>query len=579
MQKNNTDVPYFNSYNPSLDTMQQEQLEFYDTWVNEIEQGNYLDIKGNLGYIYVYISRIFNISEENKYDTFYEQVLEIQKHYSEYQKIAEYCNWLISDYYVTKKQYKEALFFYPRKLDPWHFALLKNAGDNYTIKDAVKEYGYKFKGENNLTDFGKSIIDEIQNEIVLMYKEIESSRSVNIIDICTTIVPNSRRNLFRLYDSQLMADTTITQYEFDSEKFSSYILDCYRVAENRVRQKMGLPLIGQGWLGETKLYYEIKKTFSDLKVTQHEKLPFLRQQHLDVFIHQLNVGLEYQGDQHIKPVDYFGGEANFKKTLERDERKKVLCEQNGISLIYVYPGYDINEVLLTVKDVCANRGTRLSVDKFSDDDMISIQNEIDEQYFRNNAQNPINKHVKIKNQKKDKFTKWLNDKGIRVHDYNEKELSNFEDYFLKNLDNSEDPIDKHYWLSELSYLHYRHREHQGSIEKCIEYCLRDIELFEDCMTRYELGGFDSLISEFRQTLGHNPTPDPKTHILMYSFILVIKRVLVIYEKLGQYDMAIDLCNKAIKMEMKDISTKHGFEGRITYLQRMKSNNIKVKDDE
>lgn len=137
-------VPFYNPYNPSLELMNKEQLGFYNAWCKGMLHGNYPDISGNLGYIYVYISKIFNPKDDPYYDDFIRRVLDIQSHYKEYKKIDDYCNWLISDYYLSKKQFKKALNYYPRKPDPHSFVLLKNAGGDYTIKDAIDEYHYIF---------------------------------------------------------------------------------------------------------------------------------------------------------------------------------------------------------------------------------------------------------------------------------------------------------------------------------------------------------------------------------------------------------------------------------------------------
>ena len=72
-------------------------------------------------------------------------------------------------------------------------------------------------------------------------------------------------------------------------------------------------------------------------------------QSLDIFIKELNIGIEYQGAQHIRPVEYFGGKEAFKKTQERDKKKKRLCNRNGIKLIYVYENYVLEDVFNEIK--------------------------------------------------------------------------------------------------------------------------------------------------------------------------------------------------------------------------------------
>ena len=69
----------------------------------------------------------------------------------------------------------------------------------------------------------------------------------------------------------------------------------------------------------------------------------------DVFVCGKNIAFEYQGKQHFEPVDFFGGEKNFKEQAERDILKKKLSEENGITLIYVNYDEDVSVDLIKEK--------------------------------------------------------------------------------------------------------------------------------------------------------------------------------------------------------------------------------------
>ena len=52
--------------------------------------------------------------------------------------------------------------------------------------------------------------------------------------------------------------------------------------------------------------------------------------------------IEYQGEQHFKSIDFWGGEERFLKQKERDEIKQKYCIQNNIKLIIIsYLDYNI----------------------------------------------------------------------------------------------------------------------------------------------------------------------------------------------------------------------------------------------
>ena len=59
------------------------------------------------------------------------------------------------------------------------------------------------------------------------------------------------------------------------------------------------------------------------------KLPF------DFFIPSLNCLIEYDGEQHFRPVSRFGGEEGFEKLRQRDELKNQYSKKNGIKLIRI----------------------------------------------------------------------------------------------------------------------------------------------------------------------------------------------------------------------------------------------------
>ena len=48
-----------------------------------------------------------------------------------------------------------------------------------------------------------------------------------------------------------------------------------------------------------------------------------------------------------KNVKYFGGESGLIKRIKRDNRKKELCEQNGIKIVYIdWNEKDIEEKII-----------------------------------------------------------------------------------------------------------------------------------------------------------------------------------------------------------------------------------------
>ena len=55
----------------------------------------------------------------------------------------------------------------------------------------------------------------------------------------------------------------------------------------------------------------------------------------DFYIPEFNMCIEYQGEQHYRPVSIFGGYDSFKSQIKRDKIKKSYCKLNSIDLLII----------------------------------------------------------------------------------------------------------------------------------------------------------------------------------------------------------------------------------------------------
>lgn len=67
--------------------------------------------------------------------------------------------------------------------------------------------------------------------------------------------------------------------------------------------------------------------------------------YIDFYLPDFNCFIEYNGEQHYKPIKHFGGEIRFNKQLIRDSNLRVYCDINNIQLIEIKFDQDI-EILL-----------------------------------------------------------------------------------------------------------------------------------------------------------------------------------------------------------------------------------------
>jgi len=80
-------------------------------------------------------------------------------------------------------------------------------------------------------------------------------------------------------------------------------------------------------LKERGITFKQQYTFSDCRNTL--PLPF------DFYLPEHNICIEYNGIQHYKPIDYFGGKKAFESQKKRDKIKSDYCKSNNIQLISI----------------------------------------------------------------------------------------------------------------------------------------------------------------------------------------------------------------------------------------------------
>lgn len=105
--------------------------------------------------------------------------------------------------------------------------------------------------------------------------------------------------------------------------------------ENIVREEFGYRKVGERWTSETLLFQIVCKLFPNHRVLRHHRPDWLQGLELDIFLPDLQLAIEYQGQQHYHPIDAWGGEQALLGLQRRDVRKARICERRGITLISV----------------------------------------------------------------------------------------------------------------------------------------------------------------------------------------------------------------------------------------------------
>jgi hypothetical protein len=231
---------------------------------------------------------------------------------------------------------KDCSIIIPSRLPVWEWRqTFYNIETNITyfcscFKKAIDKFGHDKKAREH-----PHVTYAIQN----------NSFKDNICHLCTG-TPSDLRYCHEMYGSPIRVKYGVYIHKIALEENIDE-----RKAEDIVRTILSVPKIGEGWISEAELYRQIKHTFPNAEVIHHGRPPFLGRLEYDIWIPEYKIAIEFQGEQHKGPVDYFGGEAAFPAQQERDERKRLLSIENGVTLFPVEEGYNYSALVEKIKAV------------------------------------------------------------------------------------------------------------------------------------------------------------------------------------------------------------------------------------
>ena len=386
---NITHIPYWDKKyvfsKNEFNNLEREQKGFYSNFKRKFLENVFWDLKDNENYVFLLFHEITS-------DPITENTISYLKKLKKYYPYtSQYVDDILIKYYNSHQCFE----------DSWN--LIKD--NTYISIDTVIEYeqmlGRKIlNGDiilkvtplDYLTSFGIKNLEEIKRILETYIFEYEHDNNIHFFDSFIYSNNDDKKNTDYLHSLFILFSKAKRNIEFlkhykqffiNENEFSEYIswdLDriekankfyelphlvkksiisqfkiILRNSENIFRSDRNMPLIGEGWISETDLYYKIKEEFKQYSVIHHARPRWLGRQHLDIYIKELNIGIEYQGKQHFEPIDFFGGEESFKNTVVRDERKKQLCIENDCLLIYVEENYNFREICEVITNSVKNK--------------------------------------------------------------------------------------------------------------------------------------------------------------------------------------------------------------------------------
>jgi hypothetical protein len=342
------EIPPFKMYYASRESMNSEQTRFFNQWVKEWKSGNAIPVNGNISYLYCYLYSLL----ANDPIEIIEEVTRLRLAYQAEPSVSDSCSCWISDAYVILGDYRKALAEFPK---PRVGSRASSRTDSLLSLRLLLDLDVDALSLLTLagpavTAFGRKHLESIESylgvQLAVRHKHDPASLLVDW-------ARDSHRYGYTVFGGSALSRSLqhVTALAFAAQETRS--------AENAIREEQGLPAVGEGWISETELYHLLKSEFPDTQVVQHASPAWLGQQHLDVFFPEHGIALEYQGSQHDRPVEYFGGDAAFKQVRRRDASKKRKCTRNAVVLIEVRPDYDIAAVAKGIRDAISQRAKNI----------------------------------------------------------------------------------------------------------------------------------------------------------------------------------------------------------------------------
>lgn len=336
-------VPQFKAYWPSIGMLNTEQRAFYDYLTSEIKKGRYPSVEGNISYLFIYTYPFVRDWDQKGHEYVHDRLLDLAEAYYQEATFVWYCKHWAYECLLALKKYDEYLdLTAPDDILPsYTFNSNERCNIFYHIgrpaysTEVLSLFGWKNRARlTKHTQRHLSLFADLLEDVFVEEAERNGPWLQRLLQEQTQ--PEIHHKT--LFVGVPMSNKPILPFVFynfraEYSRYVDIIAGLARIAENRLREQQNLPLIGEGWISETELYYAVKKAFPQTQVVQHGHPNWLGKQHFDIWLPRWKIAIEYHGRQHFEPVEFFGGIEAFNDTVRRDEQKARLCEQNRTQLI------------------------------------------------------------------------------------------------------------------------------------------------------------------------------------------------------------------------------------------------------
>jgi len=330
--------------------MGRAQKRFYDYFRRKVSKNEYVEVGEQVSYVFCYAYEAMDPTNPRRS---LHELKELAKIYKYNPKLPDYLNVWAADCAILLGELNHALQLLPEPQIGTTWGLIANTrlSLKYALnlppspRELVALVGPK------VTKYGRENLVGVEQYLGIQLEEMQGRSSNLFLEWFSTYqIHQTAFNPFNGVPGDHGSHPKFKVYHFsNNDEFREYVTNLIRQAENALRVDQMLPRIGEGWISETHLYYQLQDAFGDKQVLQHARPSWLGRQHLDVFFPELSVAVEFQGEQHDRPIEFFGGQKAFEDNQKRDKKKRAACKRNGVTLIEVRKGYKIDQLICEIR--------------------------------------------------------------------------------------------------------------------------------------------------------------------------------------------------------------------------------------
>jgi hypothetical protein len=330
-----SEIPKYHDYFPSEEKMSLEQRGFYSFLEKEIAKQNYFDVHGQVSYLFVYVYKILGSRRRIGYQDVYNELMDIAEAYHHEKNFFKLCKFWAADCLLANDEFESFLEQTEPDTPVGREKFISNLRLNIQMICGLPANGIDlFKmASGSVSKPTRKYLGLFRDMMLNTINEHQVEYG-NWFENAKKEISGNRVWKYGLFSSSsfIHHHKNLNLFSFDESKnLREQIISLARETENNLRENVGLPKIGEGWVSETELFFFLKNAFPQTHVVQHGKPNWLGKQHFDIWFPRWQIAVEYHGRQHFEPVLFFGGNDSFEKTQQRDIRKKRLAKANNTS--------------------------------------------------------------------------------------------------------------------------------------------------------------------------------------------------------------------------------------------------------